>query len=118
MEFQHRARVGSNTRRIDLQPSYELRGPLYCLTLFRGRKPISSFANGAVASVWQQIFEPFRQLGESGIDRPQGYGLGLAISRSICDLLGFSLFVQSQPGRGSTFSICFNQEMSRVPLGA
>jgi Na+/proline symporter/nitrogen-specific signal transduction histidine kinase len=50
------------------------------------------------------IFEKFRQRGEAMIDRPQGTGLGLPISRQIVAHLGGELWVSSEPGRGATFS--------------
>jgi signal transduction histidine kinase len=35
----------------------------------------------------------------------EGTGLGLAIARSLCEALGYDLIVESEVGRGSTFSI-------------
>jgi signal transduction histidine kinase len=52
----------------------------------------------------QIIFEKFRQGGDVRTDRPQGTGLGLPISRQIVEHLGGTLWVDSEPGRGSTFS--------------
>lgn len=62
----------------------------------------------------RDIFQPFRQAGPGF----GGTGLGLSISHSLCDLLGYSLQVQSQPGRGSTFSIVLRAEETRLPLTA
>ncbi len=49
------------------------------------------------------IFEPFHQESE-GIKKG-GTGLGLAISKKQIDLMGGELFIESEEGRGSTFSI-------------
>lgn len=53
------------------------------------------------------VFNPFEQADEGTSARYGGTGLGLPISRSICELLGFGLNVQSRPGEGSTFTVDF-----------
>jgi signal transduction histidine kinase len=50
------------------------------------------------------IFEKFRQAGDMLTDKPQGTGLGLSISRQIIAHFGGRLWVESEPGKGSTFS--------------
>jgi signal transduction histidine kinase len=60
----------------------------------------------------QDIFEPFFQLESQGKGRARGTGLGLSICRSLCDLLGYRLEVNSTPGKGSTFSILLRAEES------
>jgi Na+/proline symporter/signal transduction histidine kinase len=52
----------------------------------------------------QVIFEKFRQVGDTLTQKPAGTGLGLAICRQIISRLGGRLWVESEPGRGSTFS--------------
>ena len=53
----------------------------------------------------ETIFRRFRQLDASHTKRHGGTGLGLAICRELGDLLGASVSVVSQPGRGATFSV-------------
>lgn len=50
----------------------------------------------------QQVFEKFRQ-GGSSLDRPQGTGLGLPISRQIVEHFGGRMWLRSVPGQGACF---------------
>ena len=52
-----------------------------------------------------RIFEEFYQVGNVARDREQGLGLGLAIVQRSVDLLGGTVAVASEPGRGSRFSV-------------
>ncbi len=60
--------------------------------------------NGSGVAPDQQalIFERFHQ-GGGAIDRPQGTGLGLPISRRIIEHFGGRLWLRSEPGRGACF---------------
>ncbi|PWC38240.1 sensor histidine kinase [Azospirillum sp. TSO22-1] len=51
------------------------------------------------------VFERFRQVGDTMTEKPQGTGLGLAICKRIVEHLDGRLWVQSEPGRGATFSV-------------
>jgi len=51
------------------------------------------------------IFEPFTQVLNSGTHSSSGSGLGLTISKSLADLMGGSIRVESQEGAGSTFHL-------------
>ncbi len=54
----------------------------------------------------QKVFEKFIQTGDTLTDKPKGSGLGLSICREIVEHHGGRIWVESAPGRGSTF--CFS----------
>jgi signal transduction histidine kinase/ABC-type amino acid transport substrate-binding protein len=56
------------------------------------------------------LFQPFHQI-DTGLSRKhEGTGLGLSICKKLIDMMGGTIDVQSQWGRGSTFTIRFPRE--------
>lgn len=57
-----------------------------------------------------KIFNKFEQFGRKNKGSAEGTGLGLSISKQIIDLHGGFLRVESEPGRGTTFSFSLPKE--------
>ncbi|MCX6910842.1 MAG: response regulator [Verrucomicrobia bacterium] len=60
------------------------------------------------------IFEAFQQADPSTTRKYGGTGLGLTISKALCELMGYRLEVASEVGKGSTFNIV----LARQPVSA
>jgi len=64
-----------------------------------------------------KLFEPFSREKNSTLSGIHGIGLGLTIAKSIVDMMGGTLSVQSTVGKGSTFTATFRLRI-RSWLGA
>jgi signal transduction histidine kinase len=64
---------------------------------------------GIPADRLEAIFEAFTQADSGTARQYGGTGLGLTITRSICQLLGYSVEVESHVGQGSVFRVLFGQ---------
>nr|WP_281721081.1 ATP-binding protein [Nitrosomonas nitrosa] len=67
-----------------------------------------------------KVFEKFKQVGDTLTDKPQGTGLGLPICKEIVEYHGGRIWVESESGRGSTFSfslpVAARQTVAAPPL--
>ncbi len=55
------------------------------------------------------IFEEFHQVNGDHQEKIAGTGLGLPLSKRLAELLGGSLSVESELGKGSTFTLCLSR---------
>lgn len=69
------------------------------------RFPVSDTGVGIAQENFDKIFEPFWQADSGHTRAVGGTGLGLGVSKRFAELLGGKLSVESEPGRGSTFTL-------------
>ena len=60
---------------------------------------------GMSADYQKTLFDPFTREEKSGTNKVQGTGLGMAITKSIVDLMGGSINVESATGKGTRFEV-------------
>jgi len=79
------------------------------------RFQVADTGPGIAREDFDKLFQPFQQL-QTGLDRPhEGTGLGLAICRRLAGLLGGRIELESEPGRGSTFTVLLPLEAPGQP---
>jgi signal transduction histidine kinase len=66
------------------------------------RVSVADTGPGIAAEDRERIFEEFQQA-DAGIDKREGTGLGLALSKRLVELHGGRIWVDSERGHGSTF---------------
>lgn len=74
---------------------------------------VSDTGIGIPADVLPRLFRPYYQA--PGSDPRGGTGIGLALVRSLVESLGGKVGVESELGRGSTFTLTFDKLESRQP---
>jgi signal transduction histidine kinase/DNA-binding response OmpR family regulator len=82
-----------------LGPTSDLRPPTS--VLFRVRDT----GIGMTPEQMGRLFQAFEQADASTTKKFGGTGLGLAISRKFCQMMGGDITVESEPGKGTTFTV-------------
>ncbi|MFC0401403.1 sensor histidine kinase [Paraburkholderia rhizosphaerae] len=70
----------------------------------RGRLRIDDTGNGIAADALPHVFERFYRADDAS-SPSCGYGIGLAIVRKICARYGWTITIDSEPGRGTVASL-------------
>jgi phosphoserine phosphatase RsbU/P len=70
-----------------------------------GTVSVADTGSGISAQDLSSIFRPYYRVPGSEVDAPEGAGLGLAISSELIRHMEGEIEVESEPGRGSTFTI-------------
>lgn len=92
-------------------------GNIVCRAIRDGSQVLVSVIDSGVgiSEVAQRdIFDKFKQAGDTLTEKPTGTGLGLPICRQIVEHHGGRIWVESSVGQGSTFS--FNLPLPTTPL--
>ena len=91
--------------RHGVQGQVALRATLVQGAAAQVRFDISDNGIGMTADTLGKLFQPFSQAEASTTRRFGGTGLGLAICRRLVAMMHGEMSVQSEPGRGSTFTV-------------
>lgn len=62
----------------------------------------------------ERIFDSFSRERDSRVNRIEGSGLGMAITKQIVDLMGGTIDVKSSPGKGSTFTVVLDFDVDEA----
>ena len=66
---------------------------------------VSDTGIGMSPEFMETMYQPFSRQVDSRVNSIQGTGLGLAITKQMVDLLGGTIDCQSEPGKGTTFTV-------------
>ncbi len=94
-------------------PAWTIEGAPASLQLSEGEWVVVSITDSGIGiptGEIPRIFDKFTQVGDTLTGKPQGTGLGLSICKGIIEYHGGHIWVESKPGKGSTFSFALPAE--------
>lgn len=98
---------------------FTVKGEVRVSAVQNGRESItfavSDTGIGVAKEFHHAIFHDFTQVGSPIQKRLRGTGLGLSLSKQLAELLGGTVALQSELGRGSTFSVTVPLHLSGAP---
>lgn len=73
---------------------------------------VSDTGMGMSPEFMQKMFQPFLRQTDSRVNKIQGTGLGLTITKKMVDLMGGTIDCQSEQGKGTTFTVVIDIKVS------
>jgi len=93
----------SNAIKFTEQGSVEMH--IFCSNATHWIMQVSDTGPGIPPEIQTTIFEPFQQADGSATRKHRGYGLGLSIVKQLTELMGGEIRLESEIGKGSTFTV-------------
>ena len=104
---------------------YTLPGGHILVEVWQEEKPGKRYRNfmfrctdtgvGMSSEFLEHIFQPFERVQDSTISKIAGTGLGMTITKNIMDMMNGNIQVESQPGKGSVFTLTFPLVPQDIP---
>ncbi len=90
--------------------------PQFTKQLAHFRFIVSDNGYGMSQEYLQNIFQAFTREEDSVTNKIQGTGLGMAITKNLLDLMGGKISVESEKGKGSTFTVDLELQISQQEM--
>ena len=90
--------------------------PQHTKRLARFRFIVADNGYGMSPAYLQKIFQAFTREEDSVTNKIQGTGLGMAITKNLLDLMGGAISVESEKGKGSTFTVDLELHVSEQAI--